>query len=266
MPHGTVLLDITDAVATATLNRPDTYNAMNNHLMHDLQTAVERAEADRSVGVLVITGNGRGFCSGADLSAIGSPSDHGSDTADQPRAIEGMDRFFNPCLRAIKNCTVPTVARINGAAAGGGLGLALACDIAIAGRSAFLVATFGPRLGIVPDLGATWSLPAKVGTARAMAMAMLGERIPADQAEEWGLIYKAVDDDDLDAEVARVTDILRVTSPEAMRRIRTSIESAALRSFSDQLDLERDHQEHLIPLNMEEGAAAFVEKREPKFR
>jgi 2-(1,2-epoxy-1,2-dihydrophenyl)acetyl-CoA isomerase len=264
MPNGTAQFESKDGVATITLDRPDTLNSMNNSLMDDISSGIKAAEADRTVGVVVLTGNGRGFCAGADLNSVGPPTDDSSSGGG--RVIDGMDNHFNPTMRVLKNCTLPTVARINGVAAGGGLGLALACDIGIAARSAFFVATFGPRLGIVPDLGSTWSLPAKIGMARAMGMAMLGDRVPAEQAEEWGLIYKTVDDEDLDAEIQRVTSILKVTSPEAMRRIRTSIESASHRSFSEQLDVERDHQEMLIPMNMGEGAAAFLEKRDPRFR
>ena len=266
MPNGTVDLEVANGVATITLNRPESLNSMNNHLMDDIRTAIETAEADESVGVVVLTGNGRGFCSGADLNTVGGPdADHGDDSG-SASVTDGMDDHFNPTMRAIKNCAVPTVARINGVAAGGGLGLALACDIAVAADSAFFVATFGPKLGIVPDLGSTWSLPQKAGVARARAMAMLGERITARQAQDWGLIYSAVADDELDAEVDRVTAILRPTSGEAMQRIRSSLESASQRSFSEQLDVERDHQAVLIPMNMIEGAAAFLEKREPRFR
>ncbi len=266
MPNGTVDLEVANGVATITLNRPESLNSMNNHLMDDIRTAIETAEADESVGVAVLTGNGRGFCSGADLNTVGGPdADHGDDSG-SASVTDGMDDHFNPTMRAIKNCAVPTVARINGVAAGGGLGLALACDIAVAADSAFFVATFGPKLGIVPDLGSTWSLPQKAGVARARAMAMLGERITAKQAQDWGLIYSVVADDELDAEVDRVTAILRPTSGEAMQRIRSSLESASQRSFSDQLDVERDHQAVLIPMNMIEGAAAFLEKRAPRFR
>ena len=266
MPNGTVDLEVANGVATITLNRPESLNSMNNHLMDDIRTAIETAEADESVGVVVLTGNGRGFCSGADLNTVGGPdADHGDDSG-SASVTDGMDDHFNPTMRAIKNCAVPTVARINGVAAGGGLGLALACDIAVAADSAFFVATFGPKLGIVPDLGSTWSLPQKAGVARARAMAMLGERITAKQAQDWGLIYSVVADDELDAEVDRVTAILRPTSGEAMQRIRSSLESASQRSFSEQLDVERDHQAVLIPMNMIEGAAAFLEKREPRFR
>lgn len=266
MPNGTVDLEVANGVATITLNRPESLNSMNNHLMDDIRTAIETAEADESVGVVVLTGNGRGFCSGADLNTVGGPdADHGDDSG-SASVTDGMDDHFNPTMRAIKNCAVPTVARINGVAAGGGLGLALACDIAVAADSAFFVATFGPKLGIVPDLGSTWSLPQKAGVARARAMAMLGERITAKQAQDWGLIYSAVADAELDAEVDRVTAILRPTSGEAMQRIRSSLESASQRSFSEQLDVERDHQAVLIPMNMIEGAAAFLEKRAPRFR
>jgi len=265
MPNGTVKLSVVEGVATITLDRPASLNSMNDHLMGDIRSAIEAAESDASVGVVVLTGNGRGFCAGADLNTVGSPSNGGSAPAGAS-ITDGMDLYFNPTMRAIKDCAVPTVARINGVAAGGGLGLALSCDIAVAASSAFFVATFGPRLGIVPDLGSTWSLPHKIGVARARSMAMLGERITAEQAKEWGMIYSAVPDEELDAEVARVTGILKSTSSEAMKRIRTSIDTASTRSFSEQLEVERDHQAVLIPMNMIEGAAAFLEKREPKFR
>lgn len=266
MPNGTVQLTVADAVATIMLDRPDSMNSMNNHLMDDISTAIT-ASVDHAARVIVLTGNGRGFCSGADLSAIGPEPDAAASEGGEapPSVTDGMDQHFNPAMRAIKDCPLPTVARINGAAAGGGLGLSLACDVSIAARSAFFVATFGPKLGIVPDLGTTWSLPGRIGRARAMGMAMLGDRISAEQAEEWGLIYKVVDDDALDDEVRRATDVLKRTSAEAMSRIRSAMDSASTRSFSDQLDIERDHQAVLIPMNMGEGAAAFMEKRDPNF-
>ena len=168
-------------------------------------------------------------------------------------------------MQSIHNSPVPTIAKVNGAAGGGGFGLALACDITIAARSAFFVATFGPRLGIVPDLGTTWNLPHKVGRARAMGIAMLGGRISAEQAEDWGLIWKCVDDEKLDEEVDQVTNLLSRTSAEAMTRIRSSIDAAANNTFSEQLDLEMEHQSVLIPKNMQAAAKAFMEKEDPSF-
>jgi 2-(1,2-epoxy-1,2-dihydrophenyl)acetyl-CoA isomerase len=253
-----VAYTVDGGVATVTLNRPEALNAMNNALMRGVTDAVSNVVADQSVRVLVITGSGRGFCAGADLSEMADspPSSTASTDAD--------DTFIN-AMRAIMNCPVPTVARINGAAAGGGFGLALSCDISIAAHSAFFVATFGPKLGIVPDMGATWSIPVAVGRARALGITLLGERISAEQAEEWGLIWRAVADEDLDAEVARTVEVLKNSSPATVTRIRQTIDAAATNTFSEQLDLEMQHQSVLIPRNMHAGAVAFMEKRQPQF-
>ena len=265
MPNGTVQLEIADGVATVTLDRPETLNSMNNDFMDDIRSAVLGAQADPTARVIVLTGRGRGFCSGADLSGV-QASAEGADTGQGSATTDGMDNHFNPALRSIKESTIPVVARINGVAAGGGLGLALACDIAIAARSAFFVATFGPRLGIVPDLGATWTLPAKVGLTRAMAMAMLGERISAQQAAEWGMIYEAVEDDQLDTAVARVTEILKRTSGEAMSRIRSSIDSASTRLVQRTARCRTRSPSGAHPDEHVRGSRpAFMAKREPNF-
>lgn len=265
-----VLYDLRDSVATVTLNRPSSLNSMNDALMLGLDAALQRVEADDAVRVLVLTGAGRGFCSGADLSASDDDSD---DAAPDPEdldavgdaAVAGMDDVFHPPIRRLAQLPVPTIARVNGVAAGGGLGLALGCDIAVAARSARFVCTFGPRLGIVPDLGTTFHLPHRVGKARARGIAMLGEPISAEQAVDWGLIWSVVDDDALDATVSDLAARLARSSPEAMARIRDTFERAESNSLSEQLDLERDHQRDLIPRNMGEGAEAFREKREPRF-
>ena len=261
-----VLYDLRDGVATITLNRPDTLNSMNDDLMLGLDGALQRVETDEEVRVVVLTGAGRGFCSGADLSA----RDEGPTAVDDPvaagdAAAAGMDDVFHPPIRRLAELPVPSIARINGVAAGGGLGLALGCDIAVAARSARFVCTFGPRLGIVPDLGTTFHLPHRVGKARARGIAMLGEPISAEQALDWGMIWSVVDDDALDAAVADLAARLARSSPDAMARIRQSLEQAEISTLSEQLDLERDHQRVLIPRNMGEGAAAFMAKREPRF-
>ena len=257
MNQSAVTYSAVDGVATLTLNRPESLNAMNTELMTGISEAMAQVNDDKSVRVVVVTGAGRGFCAGADLANTADADDPGN---------ESMGDVFNPAMRAIHASPVPTVARVNGATAGGGFGLALACDIAIAASSAFFVATFGPRLGIVPDLGTTWTLPRALGRSRALGISMLGDRIPAQTAESWGLIWKSVPDDELDAEVDRVTARLKVTSAEAMIRIRQSIDTAPNNDFSEQLDLEMHHQGVLIPKNMGEGAAAFMEKREPLFQ
>lgn len=258
----TVRYDVTAGVATITLDRPQSLNSMTDELMGDLVTALSQVEADPSVRVVVLTGAGRGFCSGADLSGFG-PETPPQEVAEQ--SADSMDRFFNRAIRALADLPVPTIARIQGVAAGGGFGLALGCDISIAARSAWFVSTFGPRLGIVPDLGTTWHLPNRVGRARALGITLLGGQISAEQAAEWGLIWQVVDDDQLDAAVGEVAAQFARSSPDALVRIRRSIDIAATKTLSQQLDVERDHQVVLIPRNMAEGAAAFRERREPSF-
>jgi len=252
-----VLFEIKNSVATITLNRPSTLNAMNNGLMSGITQCIEAVRNDHSVRVVILTGNGRGFCAGADLAAMAGGS--------QPEASSGGEDIFNSAIRALNHCPVPTIARVNGAAAGGGFGLALSCDITVAAHSAFFVATFGPRLGIVPDMGVTWNLPHRVGRARAMGISLLGDRITAAQAQEWGLIWQAVADDDLDAQVELIADRLKHSSPSSSTRIRQTIDAASHNTLSQQLDLEMTHQAVLIPRNMQEGAKAFMEKREPTF-
>lgn len=268
MSRGVVRYEREGDVATVTLDRPSTLNAMNDDLMLDLAEALDAVAADTGVRVMVLTGAGRGFCSGADLN--GFADEDGGDQegdADMGESVAaGMDDVFHPAIRKLAELPVPTIARVNGVAAGGGFGLALGCDVVVAARSARFIATFGPRLGIVPDLGTTFHLPHRVGQARARAITMLGDPVSADQAEQWGLIWAAVDDDQLDETVADLANRFARTSAEAMVRIRQAVAAAETNDLDTQLDLERDHQKVLIPQNMVEGAEAFLEKREPRFR
>ena len=261
-----VRYEVDGPVATITLDRPESLNSMNDDLMLGLLGALERVAGDTSVRVAVLTGAGRGFCSGADLSAVGDDGPGGDGTTDLGESTaRGMDDVFHPPIRLLAELPVPTIARVNGVAAGGGLGLALGCDVAIAARTARFVCTFGPRLGIVPDLGTTYHLAHLAGPARARAIAMLGQPISAEQAEAWGLIWSVVDDDRLDEAVAETAAALALSSPAAMWRIRSALDTATRNTLDDQLDVERDHQRVLIPRNMVEGANAFIEKREPRF-
>ena len=261
-----VLLGVEDGVATISLNRPERLNAMSDELMSGISDAIDQVRKDQSVRVVVLTGNGRGFCAGADLQQVANPEPQPAAAAAVAADSSGNKQdTFNQALIDVMNCPVPTVARVNGAAAGGGFGLALACDITIAAESAFFVATFGPNLGIVPDMGTTWNIPLRAGRARALGIALLGERITAIQAVEWGLIWSSVEDSQLDSEVSRVCEILKASSPDACVRIRDTINESIHSSFAEQLALEMRHQAVLIPKNMQEGARAFVEKRRPKF-
>ncbi len=265
-----VLYEVSDGVATVTLNRPESLNSMDNTIMNELHDLASRVRHDDSIRVVVITGSGRAFCSGADLTSLRTTAGEGSDSGASGRDIgdyiaDNMDDVFHPAIRAIADLPVPTIAKVNGVAAGGGMGLALTCDISVASQSAYFVCTFGPRLGIVPDLGSTWQLAARVGRAKALGIAMLGDRISAEQAEEWGLIWSVFPDEELDGAVDAIASRLKTCSPQAMTRIRNAIDSAPTRGLSDQLDVEREHQRVLSRLNMAEGVAAFLEKREPDF-
>lgn len=255
----TVRYEAAGGVATITLDRPATLNALTSDVMRDLTVALTRVEEDESVRVAVLTGAGRGFCSGADLRQVPV-------TESEPAPPQDVaEDAFVPAMRALGDLSVPTIARINGVAAGGGVGLALACDISIAARSASLVCTFGPRLGIVPDLGVTWHLARRAGRARALGLTLLGDRISAEQAADWGLIWSVVDDDRLDAEVASVAERLARSSPEAVVQSRRLIDAATADTLDRQLAAEMLHQAILVPRNMAEGAAAFLERREPTF-
>jgi 2-(1,2-epoxy-1,2-dihydrophenyl)acetyl-CoA isomerase len=265
MQEHPVLFHAADGVATITLNRPETLNAMNNGLMQGITDSLKTVERDHSIRAVIITGQGRGFCAGADLVGVANKEPGPSNRANESSDARDGDDTFNTAVRSLMNCPVPTIARINGPAAGGGFGLALACDVTIAGHSAFFVATFGPKLGIVPDMGATWNIPRRVGRARALGLTLLGTRLSAADAERWGLIWQSVPDDNLDQAVADVVAILKRSSPATATRIRQTIDAALDNDFSDQLELEMTHQAVLVPRNMQAGARAFLAKKEPTF-
>jgi len=268
-----VLYEVSEGIARVTLNRPKVLNALDLPLMGKLLEVLDLAANDPTVRVVVITGKGKGFCSGADLRGLpDEPSDGGADTdASSPSpdpsswVARAMDDYYNPAVRRLASMPVPTVARINGVAAGGGLGLALGCDISIAAHSADFVSTFGSRLGIVPDMGTSWQLPRLLGRARSLGMALLGDRIPAQQAADWGLIWAAVPDEELDARVLDIARRLRRSSGEALARTRQIMDEASSRSLDAQLDAEVEAQRVLIPRNMIGAAKAFVAKRDPDF-
>ncbi len=265
MSYKTVDLNIRDGVATLTLNRPKVLNAINPELIEDVRLAVQSAQDDESVRVLVITGAGRGFCSGADLTA--RSEDDGEGLTSGERTYRGMDTGFNPMVREIYECRVPVVTAVNGVAAGGGMGIALLGDIVIAAKSAKFIQVFTPNLGLIPDMGCTWHLQRLVGRARAMGMAMLGTPILAEEAERIGLIWKSVDDDMLGEEVDHVVEQLRNGPTVAYHEVRKALAHAEHASFAEQLDYERDMQKHRADsADFAEGVLAFIEKRRPVFQ
>jgi 2-(1,2-epoxy-1,2-dihydrophenyl)acetyl-CoA isomerase len=247
------------AIARLTLNRPERLNSFNAAMHEEVRDALARVAAD-GARVLVLTGAGRGFCAGQDLGdRTVSPGARGADLG------ESIERNYKPLVLALRNLPMPVIAAVNGVAAGAGASIALACDIVIAARSASFVQAFS-RLGLVPDSGGTWFLPRLVGNARAIGLAMLGEKLPAQQAADWGLIWRCVDDAEFTAAVDKLAAELAVAPTLCLVRTRQAIRGAWQHSLEEQLDLERDFQRELgWSSDYAEGVAAFGEKRAPRF-
>jgi 2-(1,2-epoxy-1,2-dihydrophenyl)acetyl-CoA isomerase len=266
--YETVVLEARDGVAVLTLNRPSVLNSLSARLLLDLRSAVEAVAADPESRVLVITGSGRGFCAGADLTGLGRAEGVVDASLSTGEIVaRSMENLHNPLIRSIAALEKPVVAAVNGVAAGGGAGLALAADIVIAARSATFIHVFGPKLGICPDMGCSWHLPRLVGRARALGLAMLGDGLPAERAAEWGLIWKCVEDEALMGEALRVAKRLAAGPTKAFGYIKRAVNGAWHNSLTDQLDLERDNQRILCDTDdFKEGVSAFLEKRNPLFK
>jgi len=242
-----------------TLNRPDKLNAFNEAMHHALRTAIEEAEADESCRALLITGAGRGFCAGQDL------SDRLLKPGEKPVPRDSLEKLYNPLVRKLRALRLPVVAAVNGVAAGAGCNIALACDIVLAARSANFIQSFA-RIGLIPDSGGTWLLPRLVGDARARGLALLAQDLPAEKAADWGLIWRCVDDNALIYEARRVCEHFATAPTQGLALIKRALDASATNDLGAQLDLERDlqRQASLTP-DYAEGVRAFMEKRKPKF-
>jgi 2-(1,2-epoxy-1,2-dihydrophenyl)acetyl-CoA isomerase len=242
-----------------TLNRPDRLNSFNEAMHTALMSALLDAEADGSCRALILTGTGRGFCAGQDL------SDRVFSPGQVPDLSSTLERLYNPLVRKIRSLQMPVICAVNGVAAGAGANIALACDIVLAARSAKFIQAFA-KLGLVPDSGGTWFLPRLVGTARARALALLAEPVSAEQAEAWGMIWKAVDDAALTDEAHRLAAHFAVQPTVGLGLIKQALDASEMNDLNRQLDLERDLQGRAgrTPDYLE-GVTAFFEKRQPKF-
>jgi 2-(1,2-epoxy-1,2-dihydrophenyl)acetyl-CoA isomerase len=254
--YQSILFERADAVARITLNRPDRLNSFTAAMHAELREALGDLGDAR---VLVLTGAGRGFCAGQDLNdravAPGEPVDLG----------ETVERDWNPLVRALAALPMPVIARVNGVAAGAGANIALACDLVIAARSAKFIQSFS-AIGLIPDSGGTWALPRLAGQARALGLALTGEPLPAEQAEQWGLIWKCVDDDRLDGEVDAIAQKLAALPPLGLAATKEMIRASWQHSLDQELDLQRDAMRRLgFTEDYREGVAAFLEKRKPTF-
>jgi len=260
MNYATIEYQVAGAIARLTLNRPDRLNAFNAEMHGELRDALGRVAGD-GARVLVLTGAGRGFCAGQDLGDRAVAWD--GERADLGQSIE---RNYRPLILALRALPLPVIAAVNGVAAGAGASLALACDIVVAARSASFVQAFS-RLGLVPDSGSTWFLPRLVGQARALGLAMLADRLPAQQAADWGLIWRCVDDLDFAPAVDALAEALAIAPTRGLVRTREAMLGAWDRTLAEQLDVERDMQRELgYTDDYAEGVAAFTARRVPRFK
>ena len=258
--YETVRLDVADGVATLTLNRPERLNSFTVAMHGELRAALDAVDADPAVRCLVLTGAGRGFCAGQDLADRAVAP--GSDALDLGASIE---HYYKPMLLRLRRLRMPTVCAVNGVAAGAGANIPFACDLVFAAKSASFIQSFS-KLGLVPDCGGTWWLPRLVGPARAMGLTLLGDKLPAAQAEEWGLIWRAVEDDELMPTALAAARQLATGPTRGYVRTRAVVEASMQLSFEASLDLERDYQRELgRSADYREGVTAFLEKRTPRF-
>ena len=243
-----------------TLNRPDRLNSMNAELKQQLLSALAEAAADADCRAVLITGNGRGFCAGEDLSTRNAT---GNEQA--PSLKEALEQFYNPVTLAIREMRKPVVCAVNGVAAGAGANLALACDMVIASRSAKFIQAFS-SIGLTPDAGGTWLLPRLVGDARARGLVMLGGAITAEEAQRWGMIWQVVDDTQLEDEASLLTQTLAARPTRALANAKALLNQSLQTGLAEQLNAEMASQEAMgNTQDYKEGLQAFLEKRAPAF-
>ena len=256
-----LLFEHADAVATITLNRPDKLNAFTTELHRELAAALDVVEGDATIRAVLLTGAGRGFCAGQDLAERAAVLAAGG-------KVEGgkaLVTWYNPLVRRLRRLEKPVVCAVNGIAAGAGANIALACDIVLAARSASFIQAFC-RIGLVPDAGGSYVLPRLVGMARASALSLLGDTLPAEQAAQWGLIWRVVDDDTLMPEAIALVQHLARQPTRALGLIKEALNASCANSLDQQLDLERDLQaKAAATADFREGVAAFIEKRPARF-
>ena len=254
--YETIRFERRDTIARITLNRPDRLNSFTVQMHEELRDALSAASESR---VIVLTGAGRGFCAGQDLNdravAPGEAVDLG----------ETVEQCWNPLVRTLTSLPQPVIARVNGVAAGAGANIALACDIVVAAKSAKFIQSFS-GIGLIPDSGGTWALPRLVGQARALGLALTGEPLPAEKAEDWGLIWKAVEDEQLDGAVDALAARLAALPPLGLAAIKDMIRSSWQFSLDEELERQAGAMRRLgFTEDYREGVAAFLEKRPARF-
>jgi len=260
MTSDTITHAIEDGVARITLNRPDRLNSFTAQMHEALATALDSADADPAVRAIWLTGAGRGFCAGQDLSDRAVAP--GSEPADLGETVQ---KYWAPLVERLATRDKPVVCAVNGVAAGAGANIALACDIVFAARSAKFIQSFA-NIGLIPDTGGTWILPRVIGQARAIGLALTAEPLPAEKAEEWGMIWKCVDDESLESESLVLAKRLAAGPTRGLAATKHALRGAFQQDLSSELAHERDLMRELgFSDDYREGVSAFMEKRRPEF-
>lgn len=261
MSFKTIEFKVDSGVATLTLNRPDRLNSFTNEMHQEVRTAMRKVKEDTAIRCLVLTANGRGFCAGQDLSDRSVSAGDGV-----PNLGESVEKNYNPLIESIMGLPKPVICAVNGVAAGAGASIALACDIVLAARSASFIQVFC-KIGLVPDSGGTWNLPRAVGLARAKGLALLGDKLSADQAEAWGMIWRCVDDEDLQSEAQKLAAHLATQPTRGLGMIKKLLRESFGNTLTEQLELEKNAMCELgQSYDYREGVAAFMEKRPALFK
>ncbi|MGQ9425144.1 2-(1,2-epoxy-1,2-dihydrophenyl)acetyl-CoA isomerase PaaG [Gilvimarinus sp. F26214L] len=260
MDFETIRYEVARGVALLTLNRPDTLNSFNTQMHEEVRKALKDVRENPDVRCLLITGEGRGFCAGQDL------NDRAVSGAGGPDLGESVEKNYNPMIRAIMTLDKPVVCAVNGIAAGAGANLALACDIVLAARSAAFAEVFC-KIGLIPDSGGSWNLPRAVGLPRAKGLALLGDKLPATKAADWGMIWDCVDDEALLPEARKMAEHLATQPTRALAATKRLLNEAFNTPLHQQLEGEKALMQELgRSEDYQEGVAAFLEKRKPEFK
>ena len=261
MKFENILFEVVDGIARLTLNRPDKLNSFTGAMHAELRSALDHVQNEKNIRVLVLTGAGRAFCAGQDLADPDMQKVDGK----MPDIGNLVEANYKPLILRLQNLRVPTIAAVNGIAAGAGASVALACDLVVASKSASFLQAFS-KIGLIPDTGGTWFLPQRIGMARAMGLALLADKLPAEKAAEWGLIWSCVEDGEFAGTVDALAKQLSTAPTKALVRTRQAMHAGLSHTLEQQLSFEGSFMRELgWSPDYAEGVAAFMEKRAPNF-